>query len=243
MPSNDAPSTPTDQQWNESVRKAREGNRKALDGRFAVALASFELFAPFGVGYVLDGKGGPALSKTIHDWAEEVGIPQPTINTYRGVVSWWFEGEPLALAEEIGIPTNVGWEALKEARRYWPMADKFRNAIAASEGPSNGHSFSVDDIERLARIKTLSRTNQRQSRQDKEAFDTAIKTVDRTGDRMRRALTEVYDSDLTEEQRDRIRQAALRAKAPLDFLLSYVDGDGTVDDQIAAFLGRARVTE
>lgn len=215
--------------WEASVEVAQTVNRQALEGRFTLALVSFDQFEPFGRGYILEG--GKA-KRTLTDWCDEVGVSYYTLNAYRQIVSWWFESDPIGLRDEIGVPTHIAWEALKLARKHWAMVVDFRAVLEAVE-PNNGKVFSLDDVEILARRRPPVRRKTARPRADSELFEVAMVSVDRVGARITRLLGELRDAELSDEQRAQLREAVDRARAPLDFLASYIDGGGSVEEFLA----------
>jgi hypothetical protein len=217
--------TPT---WEQSVKKAREGNWRAIEGRFAAAMASFEQIPPETMGPTKPG------ARSVLDFATDVGMEYSTIAFYRSVVYWWYESD-LELADEIGVPRDFTWGALRWGKASLLLAAVIRQDTANAT-PANGKTWTAEDLAILYRHEPRRRAI------DDGPFDNTMKTVRSARDRLTRALTTVDRLSLSAGQRRRLLAEAEQLRAPLDFLTSYLEGDATVMEQIDAFLARERAS-
>lgn len=216
--------------WEESVARARQGNRRAIDGRFAVALASFEQFDSYGKGIArVPGVGRRRkATRTMVDFADNVGIAYDTLAQYRAVALWWCEGEPERIGE-LGVPTYIAWDGLRFAKSHWYIAGELRELLA-ERTPMNGAMWSREELERLAGAAPgAPRRPPLRQREVVESFDATIGSVRRVGDRLTRTLMTVRNENFDAEQQAAILEHAQRAKAAADFLVSYLE-ERTPDD-------------
>lgn len=205
--------TPT---WNQSVSRARAGNLRAIEGRFAAALASFEQFDPMGGGgYRRGGSGQGALEadRTLLDFADEVGMPYATLAKYRSVVYWWFDSD-LTLVDEIGPPQSVAWQALLWAKASSVLAADVRELVAGSA--TNGRIWTVDDVEKALRSRA--------PRPSANPYD-PVRGIRTARTRLTQTLLAITrGGTLDDEDKRIVRMEAESARAAAEFLLSALDG-------------------
>jgi hypothetical protein len=227
--------------WERTVAAGRDANRQALEGRFLLTLASYEAFPPHGKGMIFthvhtdrtttragleiidDTLGRPRKARlSLIDWCEEVGVNYHTLNSYRQLVSWWYESDPVGLRGEIGIPEHIEWHALKFARQHWLLAADFRQVLADSEGPANGRVFTTVQVEYLARMDEAEekiRRKRQRSRTSEERFDSAVSEVRKTMKGLARVHTTLQDGVLDDEQRAILLEHAREAQEVVNGLV------------------------
>lgn len=214
--------TPT---WNDSVSKARAGNLRAIEGRFAAALASFEQIHPDGSVRAQTETERVAMeearrdhrkfaTRTLLDFAEEVGMPYATLAKYRSVTYWWYESD-LGLVDEIGPPESIAWQALLWAKHSAILSADVRK-LMRKRAPTNGHIWTVDDVERALRSKT--------PRPSANPYD-PVRGIRTARTRLTQTLLAITRGGrLNDEDKRIVRMEAESARAAADFLLSALDG-------------------
>lgn len=255
------PTTPaeiTAAAWDRTVDVARAANRRAIEGRFELTLASFEAFGRHGKGVTMlytprdidgaDLRNGEATgtgqwqgvrkaTRTLSDWCDAVGVNYHTLNGYRQLVSWWYEADPTGLRDELGIPTHIAWEALRTARGFWMLAADFRTDLAEAGEPGNGKLWSLDEIEYLARVKRddeIVRRRRRRSPTDQQRYENALKEIQRTIARATQVSVYLAENEIDEEQRETLLRHTREAQETYNGLVRELIGLSAVAPDAAA---------
>lgn len=105
--------------WSQSVKKARTALLKTFEGRMAVAAASFEQIPP-------NGKGA---TRTLADFAEDVGIEYQTLANYRAVYFW------LNDLTQVGKISSWSLAAEAMASKRWRDGATFASFLAETTPP------------------------------------------------------------------------------------------------------------
>jgi hypothetical protein len=200
--------------WESSVERARVANLQAIAGRLAVATASFEQIGMFGEG--TSNSGG----RTLLSFAEEVGVEYEVLTKYRAVTYWWYESDPVALINKIPAPVNMSWSAMLAGKRYFPVANDFRELLSHHE-PSNGRVFTKPDILRI-RFGRENPVEESTAPPRRSPYEMAMFSLPRMGSRIRTLRHDLATMDLTGEERDALDEAVERAMEEMDNLREVI---------------------
>lgn len=219
--------------WNQSVAKARTGTKQAMQGRFQAAMASFEQFDRNSKGVTREAQ---QQGRGLRSFAEEAGLTYGALTHYRSVALWWYDGD-LSSADEVAIPEQFNFNALRWVKSLYPGGSELR-ADLRGKSPLPGRAmWGFADLEAALGVSQHPEAAEEPPVEPQEVFHGSLNNLRFAGERITRTLAAVYELDLDAEQRAAALEAAHKAKAPFDYLIAYLE-NGSRDGALEALLGR-----